>query len=106
MLITTTPNVEVKQIVKYIAPVFGEVIVGINVLKDVAAGLSNIFGGRSGTYENELAEARQKALAEMEERAAMMGANAIIGMDIDFEVLGANNGMLMVSVSGTAVVTA
>lgn len=84
--------------------VFGEVIVGVNFVKDFAAGLTNIFGGRSNSYEQELIDARRNAILEMEERARQIGANAVIGVDIDYEVLGANNGMLMVTASGTAVV--
>lgn len=84
--------------------VFGEVIVGVNFVKDFAAGLTNIFGGRSNSYEQELIDARRNAILEMEERARQIGANAVIGVDIDYEVLGANNGMLMVTASGTAVI--
>lgn len=104
MIITTTPSVEGKTIVRYHGIVFGEVIAGVNALKDFAAGLSNFFGGRSATYEEELMRAREQALAEMEERAEALGANAVVGVDIDYEVLGSDNGMLMVTASGTAVV--
>lgn len=103
MIITTTSCIEGKRIVDYRGIVFGEVISGVNVLKDFAAGLSNFFGGRSGTYEEELSAARVTALQELEERAAKLGANAVVGVDIDYEVLGADNGMLMVTASGTAV---
>ena len=103
MIITTTPAIEGKKIVEYKGIVFGEVISGVNMVKDMMAGLTNIFGGRSNTYETELINARQNALREMEERAAQLGANAVVGVDIDYEVLGADNGMLMVTVSGTAV---
>ena len=103
MIITTTPSVEGKKIVEYKGIVFGEVISGVNMVKDMMAGLTNIFGGRSNTYETELINARQHALREMEERAAQLGANAVVGVDIDYEVLGADNGMLMVTASGTAV---
>ena len=103
MVITTTPSVEGKRIVNYFGIVFGEVITGVNVIKDFAAGLSNFFGGRSATYEEELMNARHQALAEMEQRAYQLGANAVVGVDIDYEVLGADNGMLMVTASGTAV---
>ena len=88
---------------EYKGIVFGEVISGVDVVKDMVAGLSNFFGGRSNTYETELVNARESALREMEERAAKLGANAVVGVDIDYEVLGANNGMLMVTASGTAV---
>ncbi|MBQ3851885.1 MAG: putative heavy metal-binding protein [Lachnospiraceae bacterium] len=104
MITTTTPSVEGHNIVEYKGIVFGEVIAGVNVIKDMVAGLSNIFGGRSGTYEEELIQAREQAVREMEQRASMMGANAVVGVDIDYEVLGADNGMLMVTASGTAVV--
>ncbi|WMJ23867.1 putative heavy metal-binding protein [Paludicola sp. MB14-C6] len=103
MIITTTPSIEGKNIVEYKGIVFGEVISGVDFVKDFAAGLSNFFGGRSNTYEQELLNARENALSEMETRAYQMGANAVVGVDIDYEVLGSNNGMLMVTASGTAV---
>lgn len=105
MIITTTTSVEGKNIVEYKGIVFGEVISGVNFLRDLAASFSNFFGGRSGSYEEELIQARQNAIREMEERAISMGANAVVGVDIDYEVLGADNGMLMVTANGTAVVT-
>ncbi|HBT64323.1 MAG TPA: putative heavy metal-binding protein [Ruminococcaceae bacterium] len=103
MHITTTPSIEGKKIVEYKGIVFGEVVSGVDFVKDFAAGLSNFFGGRSGSYEDELTRARENALREMEQRAYQLGANAVVGVDIDYEVLGTNNGMLMVSASGTAV---
>ena len=103
MIVTTTPSVEGKRIVEYKGFVFGEVVSGVDFVKDMAASFSNFFGGRSGSYEEELINARQNAVREMEQRAAQMGANAVVGVDIDYEVLGANNGMLMVTASGTAV---
>lgn len=103
MIVTTTPSVEGRRITEYKGVVFGEVIAGVNFVKDFVAGLSNFFGGRSGTYDEELINARQQALAEMEQRAAQLGADAVVGVDIDYEVLGADNGMLMVTASGTAV---
>ena len=103
MIVTTTPSVEGRRITEYQGVVFGEVIAGVNFVKDFVAGLSNFFGGRSGTYEEELINARQPALDEMEQRAAQLGADAVVGVDIDYEVLGADNGMLMVTASGTAV---
>lgn len=103
MILTTTPSVEGRIITAYHGVVFGEVISGVNVLKDFAAGLSNFFGGRSNTYEDELMKARTQALAELEQRAQILGADAVVGIDVDYEVLGADNGMLMVTVSGTAV---
>lgn len=104
MIITTTPSVEGKTIVEYRGIVFGEVISGVNFIRDFAAGLSNFFGGRSGAYEEELMKARTQSLYELEQRAQSVGANAVVGVDIDYEVLGADNGMLMVTASGTAVV--
>ena len=104
MITTTTPSVEGKRIVEYKGIVFGEVVSGVNVVRDIAASFSNFLGGRSGSYEDELIKARQNALREMEQKAASLGANAVVGVDIDYEVLGADNGMLMVTASGTAVV--
>jgi len=104
MIITTTPTVEGKKIIDYKGIVFGEVISGVDFIKDFAAGLTNFFGGRSGSYEGELIEAREKALAEMTDRALSLGANAVVGVDVDYEVLGQGNNMLMVTASGTAVV--
>lgn len=104
MIITTTPSVEGKEIVQYKGIVFGEVIAGVNFVKDFTAGLTNFFGGRSSTYEEEVTNARTQALYELEQRAVALGANAVVGIDIDYEVLGADNGMLMVTASGTAVV--
>ena len=89
---------------EYKGVVFGEVISGVNFVRDIAATFTNFLGGRSGSYEEELVTARQNAMREMEQRAAAMGANAVVGVDIDYEVLGADNGMLMVTASGTAVV--
>jgi uncharacterized protein YbjQ (UPF0145 family) len=103
MIVSTTPVLEGKKILEYKGVVFGEVVAGVNVVKDIAAGLSNFFGGRSGSYENELVEARTNAIKEMEQRAERMGANAVVGVDVDYEVLGTSNNMLMVIVSGTAV---
>ena len=104
MIITTTPSVEGKNIVEYKGLVFGEVVAGVNFVRDIAATFTNFLGGRSGSYEEELVNARQNALREMEQRAVSMGANAVVGVDIDYEVLGADNGMLMVTASGTAVI--
>lgn len=105
MIITTTPSIEGKRILEYKGIVFGEVISGVNFLKDFAAGLRNFFGGRSSSYEGELMSARESAIREMAGRAASLGANAIVGVKVDYEVLGADGGMLMVTVSGTAVRT-
>ena len=103
MILTTTPTIEGKKITAYHGVVFGEVIAGVDFVKDIVAGFSNFFGGRSGTYEEELLSARKTALEELEQRARLMGANAVVGIDVDYEVLGADNGMLMVTASGTAV---
>ncbi len=103
MIVTTTPSVEGRSIAEYRGIVCGEVIAGVNFVKDFMAGMSNFFGGRSNDYEEELIRAREAALAEMTQRAAAIGADAVLGVDIDYEVLGANNGMLMVTASGTAV---
>ena len=103
MVVTTTNAVEGRKVVEYKDIVFGEVITGINFFKDIGAGLRNMFGGRSQGYEDELCNARNEALEEMKQRAASLGANAVIGVDIDYEVLGSDNGMLMVTASGTAV---
>ena len=104
MILTTTPTIEGKQIVEYKGVVFGEVVAGVNFMKDIGASISNIFGGRSQSYEGELIDARKNAMEEMSQRAAQLGANAVVGIDIDYEVLGADNGMMMVIASGTAVV--
>ena len=103
MVVTTTNAVEGRKVVEYKDIVFGEVITGINFFEDIGAGLRNMFGGRSQGYEDELCNARNEALEEMKRRAASLGANAVIGVDIDYEVLGSDNGMLMVTASGTAV---
>ncbi|MEQ7214578.1 putative heavy metal-binding protein [Enterococcus asini] len=103
MIVTTTNGVQGKQVESYQGIVFGEVITGINVLKDLGAGMRNFFGGRSKSYEEELTVAREEAIEEMKQRAQELGADAIIGMKMDYEVLGSDNGMLMVTCSGTAV---
>jgi uncharacterized protein YbjQ (UPF0145 family) len=104
MILTTTPSVEGKRIKEYRGIVNGEVITGVNFVKDFMAGLRDLVGGRSGSYEQELITAREEALREMEKRAASLGANAVVGIDIDYEVLGQSGSMLMVTASGTAVV--
>lgn len=103
MIITTTASVEGQKIVSYEGIVFGEVISGINFLKDIGAGMRNFFGGRSQGYEDEILEARENALNEMAERAVDLGADAVVGVKMDYETLGADNGMIMVTCSGTAV---
>ncbi|MCI6309595.1 MAG: heavy metal-binding domain-containing protein [Prevotella sp.] len=104
MIITTTPNIEGHPIKEYKGLVTGETIIGANFLKDFLAGITDFFGGRSSSYEAVLAKAKDVALREMQDRAAAMGANAIVGIDLDYEVLGKENSMLMVTSSGTAVV--
>jgi uncharacterized protein YbjQ (UPF0145 family) len=102
--ITTTPGIEGRRITKYCGIVNGEAILGANVFKDLFAGIRDLVGGRSATYERELQRARDIALQELEQQAQERGANAVVGVDLDYEVLGQANGMLMVSASGTAVV--
>ena len=104
MLMSTTSVVEGRPVNRYLGIVTGEAIIGANVFRDMFAAVRDIVGGRSATYEKALAEARDLALAEMQQRAEAIGANGIIGIDLDYEVLGQANGMLMVSCSGTAVV--
>lgn len=104
MIHSTTPSIEGKQITKYCGVVTGEAVMGTNIFRDMFASIRDIVGGRSGSYEKELKKARDIAFAEITEEATALGANAIVGIDIDYEVLGESNGMLMVSVSGTAVV--
>ena len=103
MILTTTPTVEGRTITEYKGVVFGEVISGVNFIKDFKASLRDIVGGRSGSYEQELINARNQALKELEERARQLNADAVVGIDIDYEVLGQSGSMLMVSASGTAV---
>ena len=104
MLISTTPTIEGRPIQAYKGVVTGETIIGANLFKDFMAGIRDIIGGRSGSYERVLREAKDTALAEMQQRAQEMGANAIVGVDIDYETIGQNGSMLMVAVSGPAVV--
>lgn len=103
MIVTTTPSVEGRKITDYHGIVTGEAILGANIFRDIFAGIRDIVGGRSGAYEQELARARRTALSEMQQAAAALGANAIVGVDLDYEVI---NNMLMVSASGTAVTIA
>lgn len=103
MIITTTPTIEGREILEYKGLVFGEVITGVNFIKDFGAGLRDIFGGRSEGYEEELIDARNEALGELKERAENLGADAVVGTKMDYEVLGQAGSMLMVTVSGTAV---
>ncbi|MBV1863300.1 MAG: heavy metal-binding domain-containing protein [Rhodobacteraceae bacterium] len=104
MIVTTTPSIEGHKITNYAGIVVGEAIMGANVVRDIFASITDIVGGRSGAYEDKLADARETALQELKERATELGANAVVGVDLDYEVLGSNGSMLMVSASGTAVV--
>jgi len=104
MLLTTTNTIENKNIVRYVGLVTGEAIIGANLFRDIFAGIRDIVGGRSGSYEEVLREAKDNAVSEMEENASRLGANAVIGIDLDYETVGQNGSMLMVTASGTAVV--
>lgn len=103
MITTTTNTIEGRQIREYLGLVTGEAIMGANVFRDFMAGITDLIGGRSGAYESKLADARETALQELQDIAQQKGANAVVRIDIDYEVLGANNGMLMVTATGTAV---
>ena len=103
MIITTTPSVEDHRITRYCGVIAGEAILGANFVKDMFAGIRDIIGGRSNAYEKELERAREIAMQELQDKAAALGANAVVGIDIDYEVMGKSGSMLMVSVSGTAV---
>ncbi|HEY8593991.1 MAG TPA: heavy metal-binding domain-containing protein [Devosiaceae bacterium] len=103
MIVTTTPTIEGQPIREYLGVVVGEVIVGANIFKDLFAGIRDIVGGRAGAYEGALRDARAEALNELRAEAAALGANAVVAVDLDYEVVGANGSMLMVSISGTAV---
>jgi uncharacterized protein YbjQ (UPF0145 family) len=104
ILLSTTSVVEGRPVSRYLGIVTGEAIIGANIFRDMFASVRDIVGGRSATYEKGLAEARETAMKEMSQKAVALGANAVIAVDIDYEVLGQGNGMLMVAVSGTAVV--
>ena len=104
MILSTTPTIEGRTIREYKGVVTGETIIGANIVKDFFAGIRDIVGGRSGSYEKVLREAKDTSMQEMMQRAEAMGANAIVGIDIDYETVGANGSMLMVATSGTAVV--
>lgn len=104
IILTTTPGVDGRPVQRYCGIVTGEVIVGANMFRDLFASIRDIVGGRSGAYEDVLQRAREQALSEMRLRAAEQGANAVVGVDLDYEVLGANGSMLMVSATGTAVI--
>lgn len=104
VIVTTTPSVEGRRITSYQGIVTGEAIMGANIFKDLFAGIRDIVGGRSATYERELRRAREMAMTEIQQAAAELGANAVVGIDIDYETVGSQGSMLMVTVSGTAVV--
>ena len=104
MLVTTTPIIEGKRIIHYYGIVSGETIFGANVFRDFLAGIRDFVGGRSGAYEEVLRQAKETAIKEMEEQAARLGANAVIGVDLDYETVGGSGSMLMVTATGTAVV--
>jgi uncharacterized protein YbjQ (UPF0145 family) len=104
MQLTTTPSIEGKRVTRYCGVIAGEAILGANLFKDLFAGIRDLVGGRSATYEKELQHAREIALEELRQRAQDLGANAVIGIDIEYEIMGKENGMLMVSASGTAVI--
>ncbi|HET8827919.1 MAG TPA: heavy metal-binding domain-containing protein [Pelobium sp.] len=104
MILTTTNNIDGKKAVKYLGIVTGEAIIGANFVKDFFAGVRDIVGGRAGSYEEGLREAKNIAMAEMQDHAIRLGANAIIGIDLDYETMGSSGSMLMVSASGTAVI--
>jgi len=103
MIVTTTPSIENNEIKEYLGIVTGETIIGANIIKDFFAGIRDIVGGRSASYEKVLKEAKDISLLEMEQRARALGANAIVGVDLDYETVGSHGGMLMVTASGTAV---
>ncbi|MEQ1796670.1 MAG: heavy metal-binding domain-containing protein [Lacibacter sp.] len=103
MLLTTTPTIEGKPIQQYVGIVTAETIIGANIFKDIFAGIRDIVGGRSGTYERVIEEARSSALKELEQKAQQMGTNAVVGVDLDFETVGSGGSMLMVIATGTAV---
>ncbi len=103
MIVTTTPTVEGRKAEAYLGIVAGEAIVGANIFKDIFAGIRDIVGGRSEAYEKELRKAREIAIQELGENAQKLGANAVVGVDLDYEVIGSGGSMLMVSASGTAV---
>ncbi len=103
MIVTTTNTLETHEIKQYLGIVTGETIIGANLFKDIFAGIRDIVGGRSGSYERVLREAKDTALREMQDQALRMGADAVIGVDLDYETVGASGGMLMVTASGTAV---
>ncbi|NUB13351.1 heavy metal-binding domain-containing protein [Azospirillum brasilense] len=103
MIVTSTDTVEGRPVTQYLGMVAGEAILGVNMFRDLFSGIRDIVGGRAGGYQNALRDAREAAFADLQESARALGADAIVGVDIDYEVLGKENGMLMVSINGTAV---
>ena len=103
MIVTTTPTIDGRQIDEYLGIVTGEVILGANIFRDMFASIRDIFGGRSGAYEEVLERGRREAILEMVERGRSLGGDALVGVDLDYQVLGKNGSMLMISVNGTAV---
>ncbi len=103
MITTTTPDIQGRSIEQYFGVISSEVIIGANIFKDILGGLRDILGGRSGTYERVMEDAKTQALKELEAKAQKLGANAVVGIDLDFETIGSSGSMLMVSASGTAV---
>ena len=103
MIVTSTDTVEGRRITQYLGMVAGEAILGVNMFRDLFSGIRDIVGGRAGGYQNALRDAREAAFADLQESARALGADAVVGVDIDYEVLGKENGMLMVSINGTAV---
>ena len=104
MLLSTTSHIEGRPVQRYLGVITGEVILGANIVRDIFASITDIFGGRSGKYEEVLSRGREQAMRELEVKARLLGANAVIGIDIDYETIGSRGSMLMVSVSGTAVI--
>lgn len=103
MIVTSTDSIEGRRITQYLGMVAGEAILGVNMFRDLFSGIRDIVGGRAGGYQNALRDAREAAFADLQESARALGADAVVGVDIDYEVLGKENGMLMVSINGTAV---
>ncbi len=103
MILTTTTSIEGRAITQYLGVISGEAIVGVNVFRDMFAGIRDLIGGRAGGYQNALAEAREAAFDDLRRAAQTLGANAVVGIDVNYEVVGAKGSMLMVSINGTAV---
>jgi uncharacterized protein YbjQ (UPF0145 family) len=104
MILSTTPTIEGRAICRYLGVVSGDIVLGANVIRDLAAAFTDFFGGRSNSYEKVFADGREIALAELQKQAELLGANAVVGIDFDYEVLGAKGSMMLISATGTAVV--